>query len=68
MKWTTISIILLSVFLLVTTVCAEGTSIILDNDKTTEMSGDVLILCSIIIFVAAILIIVKILLTMGDRE
>jgi len=66
--WERISIIVLSILLLVTTVSAEGTSIILDNDKTTEISGNVLVFCSVIIFIFAALIIIKIILTMRGEQ
>lgn len=54
--------VILLLSLLVMTVSAEGTSIILDNDQTTEMSGTALVMCSLAVAIFAILIIVKILL------
>ena len=57
-----LSIIVASFLLFVATVSAEGTSIILDNDQTTQISGSAFIMISIAIVVFAALIIVKILL------
>lgn len=53
--------ILLMLLLLVTSVSAEGTSIILDNDQTTEISGTALVMCSLAVAVFAALIIIKVL-------
>jgi hypothetical protein len=66
-RWERISIIVLSMLLLIITVSAEGTSIILDNDKTTEISGNVLVFCSVIIFIFAAIIIIKILTMRGEQ-
>ena len=53
----------LTVFLsLIATVSAEGTSIILDNDQTTQISGSAFVMISVAVVVFAALIIVKILL------
>jgi len=57
-----LSIIVTSFLLLITTVSAEGTSIILDNDQTTQISGSAFVMISIAVVVFAALIIVKILL------
>jgi len=55
--------IALTVFLsLIATVSAEGTSIILDNDQTTQISGSAFVMISVAVVVFAALIIVKILL------
>ena len=53
--------ILLLLLLIITTVNAEGTSTILDNDQTTQMSGSALVLISVGIIIFAALIIIKIL-------
>jgi len=53
--------ILLLLSVIITTVSAEGTSIILDNDQTTSISGSALVLISLAVTIFAILIIVKIL-------
>lgn len=57
-----LSIALTSFLLLVATVSAEGTSVILDSDHTTEISGSAFVMISVAIVVFAALIIVKILL------
>jgi|WetSurMetagenome_2_1015567.scaffolds.fasta_scaffold441397_2 hypothetical protein len=55
--------IALTIFLsLIATVSAEGTSIILDNDQTTQISGSAFVMISVAVVVFAALIIVKILL------
>jgi hypothetical protein len=53
--------ILLLCLLLITTVTAEGTSIILDSDQTTQMSGSALVMCALGLAIFAALIIIKIL-------
>jgi len=57
-----LSIIITSLLLLIATVSAEGSSIILDSDHTTEISGSAFVMISIAVVVFAALIIVKILL------
>jgi len=57
-----LSIVIISFLLLISTVSAEGTSIILDTDQTTEISGNAFIMISVAMIVFAALIIVKILL------
>ena len=54
--------ILLLLLLIITNVSAEGTSVILDNDQTTQISGSALIMCSVALIVFAAIILVKILL------
>lgn len=54
-------IIIISFLLLIATVSAEGTSIILDNDQTTEISGSAFVLISVAVAIFAALIIIKIL-------
>lgn len=61
----TIFITMISLLLLISNVSAQGTSIILDNDQTTSLSGNALVFCSIAIFIFAALIIIKILLMRG---
>lgn len=56
-KWL---LVVMFLILMITTVSAEGTSIILDNDQTTEMSGTALVMCSLGVAVFAALIIIKI--------
>jgi hypothetical protein len=53
--------ILLLLLLIITTVNAEGTSTILDNDQTTQMSGSALVLISVGIIIFAALIVIKLL-------
>lgn len=57
-----LGIIIVSFLLLIATVSAEGTSIILDNDQTTQISGSAFVMISVAVAVFAALIIVKILL------
>lgn len=59
-KWL---LVVMFLILMITTVSAEGTSIILDNDQTTEMSGTALVMCSLGVAVFAALIIIKIIIT-----
>lgn len=59
--------LLLLLSVMITTVSAEGTSIILDNDQTTSISGSALVVLSLAVTIFAILIIVKILM-MGKGE
>lgn len=53
---------------IITTVSAEGTSIILDNDQTTSISGSALTLLSLAVVIFALVIIIKILLTTRGGE
>ena len=62
-----LSITVTSLLLLISTVSAEGTSIILDSDHTTEISGSALIFCSVAIIIFSAIIIIKIL-TMGSGK
>lgn len=57
-----LGILIILFLLLITTVSAEGTSIILDNDQTTQISGSAFVMISVAVAVFAALIIVKILL------
>ena len=53
--------ILFLLLCIITTVNAEGTSTILDNDQTTQMSGSALVLISVGIIIFAALIVIKLL-------
>lgn len=62
-----IPFLVLSLLLLITTVLAQETSIILDGDKTFAISGDILVFLTIGLIVFVIFIIIKIL-TIGVPE
>jgi hypothetical protein len=60
-KYIKVFCILLLFLICISTVNAEETSIILDQDQTTDISGTALVFCSLIIVVFAAVIIIKIL-------